>query len=1191
MADANLGTVYLQVMPSMQGFVSNINRTLSGMNMKSSGKAMGQNLGNSVGKGLSVAKIAIGTAIGNAINGAMNAIRGSIDNAIGRVDTLNQFPKVMQQMGYSADEAAKLIKGQLTDAVEGLPTRLQDMVTLTQQMTLALGDMGKGADAAQAVNDGLLAYGASADQASMATDALTKMISSGSYDLERWRTVLENCPPLLGNVAKEMLGADASAEDLRMALKDGKVSTEDFVEALIKLDKEGGDGIEAFQSAVKSASSGISTSMTNARNAVANGLANIIDAFNGPDKVIETFFDGVKATVKGLFAELKPVAEQLGQMVAPAVTEFTTSMKNGAPFVDALRNAVGKLPGPIGTVAAAFMDSAGYIVDSVKGAFDQVVESFGGWAKVSGFLSDALEALAGPIKVVGKAIGDIAGAAIRAGASIGKSLFGAFKRLFDSLGGSDAILGAVSQAFEALADGIEWVGGVVSGVIGVFSDLIQGAMPGLQKAAEAVWPFLEQLVDIFGQIVEGAIVLGDYLANSLGPVFDALGDLAEAVFPFIQDVVGTAWQFIQDITADVWPGIQTLIDGAATAIKGAIDGVRPIVDGLGSAFDRLKPFIQGVADVLGPIIEGAAKICGDALTWIGEELLPDLGQAISVIMEGSFGDFVDFLSNEVAPILSDIGELLGPIIDAVEFIAGCTFEGPVNAVDPLLEKLEELGITVDETALKTETSTGRMSRAYSSDLNSAAGSLSSFGSAADECLRITQDSLRNTGKAAGDTEADLDRFASNASGSLDGLATDTSISFDELATQTSSSMGSVKQTVQDGFESVRSIASGKVEEIKSSVSGAWDSMSDSATLSFAEIKAGITHSLDEAATAVSEKVESIKATITGGWNTLTVGTTTAFTELKDTVSAQLSMVGVTASEQVSAMRETISGAFTAITETGSTAFNGLSGAVSAAMGSAQAIVFSATSQMTSAVTNMQLSLSASFAAIRTTATGAFSGLSGSVQTSIQRIRSTVTSGMAETKAAFQNAMNAMKSNFSQGFTSIQTTATQKMAAIRESVRSTFVAITSQITSSMGAARSAMQSGCAAMVAAWNNMHFSPKHIPLPHFSISGSLSATSVPVYSVSWYKQGGLFQSPHLIGVGEDGPEAVLPLTRATDLIADGVASRTASKQDIYDAMVAALEKVGPPELALYMDRRKFASSMAEANDYALGRLQAMRS
>ena len=52
-------------------------------------------------------------------------------------------------------------------------------------------------------------------------------------------------------------------------------------------------------------------------------------------------------------------------------------------------------------------------------------------------------------------------------------------------------------------------------------------------------------------------------------------------------------------------------------------------------------------------------------------------------------------------------------------------------------------------------------------------------------------------------------------------------------------------------------------------------------------------------------------------------------------------------------------------------------------------------------------------------------------------------------------------------------------------------------------------------------------IKLPHFKIEGKLSINppSVPKLSIDWYKSGGIFSSPTIAGIGEAGPEAVVPL------------------------------------------------------------------
>ena len=69
-------------------------------------------------------------------------------------------------------------------------------------------------------------------------------------------------------------------------------------------------------------------------------------------------------------------------------------------------------------------------------------------------------------------------------------------------------------------------------------------------------------------------------------------------------------------------------------------------------------------------------------------------------------------------------------------------------------------------------------------------------------------------------------------------------------------------------------------------------------------------------------------------------------------------------------------------------------------------------------------------------------------------------------------------------------------------------------------------------------------ISLPHVSISGrfSLSPPSIPHFSVSWYKMGGIMTNPTifgaagstLLGGGEAGAEAILPLAEFYNYITD---------------------------------------------------------
>lgn len=70
---------------------------------------------------------------------------------------------------------------------------------------------------------------------------------------------------------------------------------------------------------------------------------------------------------------------------------------------------------------------------------------------------------------------------------------------------------------------------------------------------------------------------------------------------------------------------------------------------------------------------------------------------------------------------------------------------------------------------------------------------------------------------------------------------------------------------------------------------------------------------------------------------------------------------------------------------------------------------------------------------------------------------------------------------------------------------------------------------------WNKIwDFKLPHIKLPHFNISGkfSLDPPSMPDIGVKWYGTGGIFNSPSVIGVGEKGQEAVLPISELSNIL-----------------------------------------------------------
>lgn len=222
--------------------------------------------------GLGIGKMVTALGLVKVASAALGVVKSSLDSAISRFDTMQKFPKVMAALGFSSEDSSKSIK-KLSDGIDGLPTKLDDVVASTQQLTSITGDLDKSTNTVLALNNAFLASGASTEDANRGMQQYNQMLSSGTVDLESWKTLQETMPLALQKTAEAMGYVGKSAQrDLYAALKNGTVTFDQFQDKLIEL----GTGTGMLAGLAKENSLGIATSFGNLKNAVAKNVANII---------------------------------------------------------------------------------------------------------------------------------------------------------------------------------------------------------------------------------------------------------------------------------------------------------------------------------------------------------------------------------------------------------------------------------------------------------------------------------------------------------------------------------------------------------------------------------------------------------------------------------------------------------------------------------------------------------------------------------------------------------------------------------------------------------------------------------------------------------------------------------------------------------------------------------------------------
>lgn len=593
---------------------------------------------------------AVAGVVSSVFEKAMGVVSSSIDSAVSRVDTMNNFPRVMEGLGYSADSAAASIQ-LMSDHLTGLPTRLDAMTTSVQKIVPTVKDVGKATDIMLSFNDALLAGGASTQVQEAALEQFSQVLAKGKPELEDWRSIQTAMPGQLDQVAQAMLGAGASSNDLYEAMKDGTVSIEDFEQAFIDLDQNGLEGFASFAEQAKTGTAGIATSFANLQNAVTKAVAKVIDAIGvenitAPIESARTAINGAADWLAGKVEWAKGILGKLGEGIDPSKFER-------------LSNALG-----------AIGDGISSLDDGLQGAIDMFVES-GDAAQV---LGDAIDAVSGFVENIATQAGEYLMPAIEnAGEQLG--LLGqAFQDaqvwmqpLADMLG--NILVAAVIMVVDAFTLCV----GVVTTVANAVTDFVNflmGVPASVQSFVDQVGAFFGQLPGLIGGFLAGviasigawvagivaqAVQAGSQFLSSVGSFF---GQLPWQVGGFLSSVIGTVGGWVSSMGgkaaeaastfgSNLINGLMGIIGQAQSAgsaiVQGLIDGIMGMIgaagDAIGSVVGRIASFLPHSPAKRGPFSgKGWTPYSGRAIVHgLAEgiaELADEPADAMASVMEG-----------------------------------------------------------------------------------------------------------------------------------------------------------------------------------------------------------------------------------------------------------------------------------------------------------------------------------------------------------------------------------------------------------------------------------------------------------------------------------------------------------------------------------------------------------------------------
>lgn len=500
---------------------------------------------------------------------ALSTFTSAISGAVSRYDIIQNFPSTMEAIGFTAEDASEAI-AMMSSHLEGLPTSLDSVVTNVRMVAAATGDLDLSTDVVLGFNDALVASGASTDVADAAMQQFVQILSAGKVDADAWYSIMTAIPGQMSQVAESMLGAGASTDDLYGALQSGEVSLDDFMQAIVTLDTEGGDGFASFAEQAKTASGGVETSWENFKTAITRGITDIITALGG---------ESISSAMESIGSSIESALSGLANVI---------SFVKDAPLLQAA----------IVGIVAAFVTykTTMLIVNTVQAAFNLLMMS-------------------NPIVLVTTLIIALVAALVYffTQTQLGQQIWSAFSTLIST--GIQALQAIWNTIWTAISTVFSTVWNAISTVFSTVWNAISSGISSTLSWISETWS------TVWNTVLSVARTIWNWIKETIIQPVQDIWTKIKTTLTNIKTKWDEIWTNVKTTAANIWKNIKKSIQDAIDNVKKKITGIKDdIVDFFSDAkdwlFDAGENLLQGVWDGIKGAKDWLIEQCGKIKDWV-----------------------------------------------------------------------------------------------------------------------------------------------------------------------------------------------------------------------------------------------------------------------------------------------------------------------------------------------------------------------------------------------------------------------------------------------------------------------------------------------------------------------------------------------------------------------------------------------